>query len=405
MEPLTALLISGGIQGVAALAAMYQGMKAQEANQAELNRIKDMWDKVVPPDYNMDITTPPEIISSFPPPPNLDFSSITPEDYKVVSQYAPAITPYIQEKFPELIEMGAEGKEGKTAMLDALREYQRIGKQENDPALMAQMRRAQNDAMASSQSRAKGIEQDFARRGNLGSTNQLASQIAAGEGQINRQADLESQALAEAYRNRLEAMRQSAGIGEAVSNQDFSQKQANANIINNYNQRFSTQAQNQANLSNQIQNEGQRFNIGQNQLASDKNVAGRNAADIRNQDRRTELAKDMYGMQTSRIKDSNVVAQGDYENKIAREQYLNTLKDKKFGNQVGIISGQQGLGQTQMGLNTSMAAGKQNIISSLGNAAGNAVTSYPDLVKENEAYKRREKIRKDEEEQNELLKG
>lgn len=296
------------IAAVSAIAQWYNSEQARNANSEELARMRRLYDQVQQPDFNT--------------------SYIDPEDFRVLQQYVPEIAVQIQEEAPTTIQETGNMMEGRDAQMNALRRLAGIASETNDPALMQQLNEAASRAQQESQSRYESQMQDAQRKGMYGSgiSQALAQQQGANAMQ---QAGQQSQAAAaEAYRNRLRALSESATLGGNIRNQDISLQSKNADIINAFNARTATANQQwQNDRANEI-NAGNRFNIGQNQAAADKNTAANNQAAINQRDMYNtgqqnrfnnelrkrgfmgDLSNAQRGMNTQNAQDTNQMIQG-----------------------------------------------------------------------------------------------
>ncbi len=246
--------------------------------------------------------------------PGFDFSNITPEEYKVIGKYVPQVAQYVAEANPTLIEKSGQMKEGQGAMLDALRQYKNIAQSNSDPAFQAQMDLAARKTQAEAQSRQESALLAAQRRGQGGSLASLGAQLQGGSAAMDRNAEMGKNAAIEAYRNKLDAMRQSAALGGQVYAQDEGYQRNNADIVNSYNARAATGRQNYLNNSADTLNSAQRVNLQAAQGAADSNVAARNSAALANRDRVNALRQQVYGNTMAKygqqVNNSNANVQG-----------------------------------------------------------------------------------------------
>jgi hypothetical protein len=239
-----------------ALAQWYNSEKSRAASKEDRKRIEDLIRKFQSEDAGQ--------------------ASISPEEYKLLGTYTPEIANYVKEKAPEVIKTTNAMREGQSAQLDALRRLRDISRQDKDPALMAQLDLAAQRAQSEAQSRQQSVLQDAQRRGQGGSLGNLVSQMQGGEAAMTRNAEQGRLAAIEAYRNKLSAMRDSATLGGQIRGQDIDLQGRNANIINSFNQRAATGANQYLQGAADTRNRGQMFNLEAAQGISDKNVGARN---------------------------------------------------------------------------------------------------------------------------------
>jgi hypothetical protein len=86
-------------------------------------------------------------------------------------------------------------------------------------------------------------------------------------------AALSQQAAIEAYRQKLAATQQAGSMGRQLAGDELSMERANADVINDFNQRSSRQYQDYLNMRSQMQNDAQLRNLQVQQSTADRNVA------------------------------------------------------------------------------------------------------------------------------------
>jgi len=242
-----------------AIAQYMNSEQARRSGSAERRRMRELFSKLQTPDFDME--------------------ELKPEEYSMVEEYLPELAPYVAEAAPQLIETTDAMRTGRTAQLDALGQLRSTASQERDPAFMAAIEQASRQGQADAQSRQQSILQDQARRG-VGSgamgAGSLAAQLQGAASGMERSAEEGRAAAMESYRNRQAAIRDSATLGGQINQQEFNQGSRNADIINSFNQRLSTNlnAYNQ-NRADEV-NRGNLRNIDARQRSADKNVDARN---------------------------------------------------------------------------------------------------------------------------------
>jgi hypothetical protein len=361
------------VAAVTALAQNYQAAKARKANQAELDKIKAAWDSLVPPDFDVSIMDPPELIRESPMLPQFDMSKFTPETYKVVGQYAPKLAPLIRESDPTLVKNTAEGKEGRQAQLDALKRMKMVADGGADPLLSGALDEASQRSQIESQSREGSILQDFARRGMMGSGQELAAKLASQQGAMTESAASSRQAAIESYKNRLQALRDSASLGGDISRDEFNQQSRNADIINSFNQRLSANAQANANMNTGIINDGKYKNLMNEQDVANKNVSTANEYDWKNKNRDDDIKTQIYGMQRDERDTQNkmTMSRADWEKQERDRQ--DKIKEALYNHKVNQTNGKSGLAGQTISMNTQNAADTNQAIQGAGNAATSAI--------------------------------
>ena len=358
---------------VSAIAQNYQSAKARKANQAELDKIKKAWDSLVPPDFDVSIMDPPELIRKSPMLPQFNMNKFTPESYEVVGKYAPQLAPLMREADPTLVKNTAEGKEGRQAQLDALKKMKMVANGGADPLLSGALDEAANRSQIESQSREGSILQDFARRGMMGSGQELAAKLASQQGAMTESAASSRQAAIESYKNRLQALRDSASLGGDISRDELSQQSRNADIINSFNQRLSANAQSNANMNTGIINDGKYKNLMNEQDVANKNVTSANEYDWKDRLRDDELKSKLYGMQVDERDAQNrmTMSKADWERQERARQ--DKIKESLYNHNVNVTNGKSGLAGNSINMNNQNAADNNQAIQGVSNAATSGV--------------------------------
>jgi len=356
---------------VSAVAQQYQAAKARKASQKELDKIKAEWDKLVPPDFDVSIMDPPEYIKQLPSLPNFDMSKVTPEMYKMVAKYEPKLAPLIREANPTLVKETKEGKEGRQAQLDALKRLKSIASGGVDPEFSAAMDKAAERSQIEGQSREASILQDFARRGMMGSGQELAAKLASQQAAMSEGADRTRDAAVESYRQRLQALRDSASLGGQISDSDFSRQAMNAGIINSFNQRLSQNAQANVNMNTGIMNDASKYNTGVQQDIANMNTGLINDTNWKNKLRDDELKAKLYGYQMDQVGYQNDLIGKEHGHKVDERDRQDKLKEAQYNHELNKIGGKTGTGVQQIQMNTQNAQDNNAAIQ----GGANAVTA------------------------------
>ena len=107
------MIAVAAIAAASAIAQAYNSERARGANEKRLNQLRAIFENIVPPEYDVSINDPPRYIESSLQQADLDFSRLTPEQFKVVGQYSPEAAEYVREKDPTLLKGSAAQKEGR----------------------------------------------------------------------------------------------------------------------------------------------------------------------------------------------------------------------------------------------------------------------------------------------------
>lgn len=382
MEPVTFMVIAAV---VTAAAQAYQSEQARGANKKKLKELEADFNKLVPPEYDLSIMDPPEYIQQTLQSPSFEMGEITPEQFKLVGKYKPDLAPFILEKNPELIKETAGMKEGRKAQLDALRQLKRVSSEQGDPELAQAMSQAAKQSQIESQSRSASILQDMARRGTMGAGVGLAADLQGQSDSMERAASASRQAAVESYRNRLQALRDSASLGGQIRDQDFRMEGANTDIINSFNERTSKRRQSWENDRVGILNDAQRYNLNAEQAIANANTEQNNRARYNERDRRDGLLKYLYENKRGERDYLNYIAENEAKWRRGERDNANQLKAKQFDDDYRLTAGRQGLAMEGMEMNNQAAQDRNAAIQGVGNAA----TSYYSY-KQSQADRQRE---------------
>jgi hypothetical protein len=364
MDPITTVAV---ISTVSALAQAYQSEKARGANRQRLKELEDAFNKIAPPDYDISINDPPKYIEGALEGANLDFSRLTPKDFKTIGTYAPQSAEFVREQRPELAEMSAEGKEGRQSQLDALRKYKSIAKGDS-PELQIRLQQAADRAQQEAQQRSQSALLQAQRQGRGGSGLTFAAALQGSSDAMQSGAMQGQNAALAAYQSKLDAIRNEGQMGRQLAQDDLSQQSRNADVINAFNERTSRNYQAYLNQRANMVNDAQRYNLEQRQRTADMNTRQGNEADRYNLENRNRLLQQDY---------ENRRGERNYQNELAYNKAAwgrdekarqNQLRSQRFNDQMNIQRSKQGLAGMAMDMDTQQAADRNQMIQGLGNA-------------------------------------
>lgn len=288
------LAVAVGAQAVSGIMQYYQAEKARGANAKRLREIEAMFAKIVPPELDISIYDDPRIAESIPES-LLDFSAITPKEFKSVGQFVPEVASYVAETNPQLVEATAAATKGRETQLEALSRYREIASQGGmDPMLASKLAIASDKARADAASSQQAILQDAQRRGMFGSGLQMQSQMNRTAEDMRRQAIESQMAAAEAYRNQMDAMARGAALGGDIRGSEMSEQARNADIINAFNERTSRRYQDYLQARADMTNRANLRNLDEQQRIADQNVALSNEAERYNRNMRNQGAMQQW---------------------------------------------------------------------------------------------------------------
>jgi hypothetical protein len=370
------------VMAVSAVAQYYQAEQARGANKRELNKIKEQFNSIKPPEWDLSVDDPIDRLQSLPLPPNYDMSRITPKTIQMVSKFSPEAAARIQEQAPELAKASQAAQTGRQAQLAALERYQQISQGGEDPELAQAMTQAAQRSDREAQSRQASVLQDAARRGTLGSGQMLAGQLQASSDASQRGASAAQLAAAESYRNRLNALSQGAQIGGQVRSSEMGEAQNNADIINQFNQRNTAAYQNYLNNASQMRNQANLRNLGEEQRIQELNAGNQYQSDWANRDYQNK-AKDLTYNRAVSERDAQ------YRAGQAARARKDELKQSMYNNERGVAQDARGLGQMGMEQRNQSTAATNQAIQGLGDTAATYYSgerAAEERQKDREAY-------------------
>lgn len=275
-------IVLGAIAAGSAIAQYLNSEAGRKASAAERQKLENLMNKIQQP--------------------NFDASALQPEEYKVVQQFSPQGSSFIEEKDPLLTRADSEGaKAGRSAQMAALQKLVGLSQSGSDPMLELQTRQALDQAGQSNRGRVGAITESFARRGQGGGPQEMLAQL-LGSQQANEQATNSATSLAiEAERRKLQSLMDSANLGGTVRREDVQLEGQNNDILNQFNQRFASNKQRWQDNQAALANDAQKFNIGQIQGAADKNTSTNNSFMARNQDTRNSIEGKKYDAEMAKL--------------------------------------------------------------------------------------------------------
>jgi hypothetical protein len=367
---IVAAAVAGGAQVLSGIAQYYQSEKARKASSQRLKEIEDLFNSIKPPGYDVTPLSPPELITQMIPQPAFDMAGITPDKYEVVGQYLPEVAQFVAERNPELARFSQEGRQGRDAQIQALNDIKMRTGQLSDAEAQDASMSAMRDAQIGAQSRSESILQDANRRGQLGSGTALAAQLQSSGDQMERGANLSSNAYLEALKNKLGALRDSGTQGRQLAQDDLGQQNSNAAIINSYNQRASRDMNAFNQNAAEVRNKGQIFNIGNAQDAANRNVIAANQAKYSNQSRTDNILNDAYNRNFNERNFQNKTATDQYNLKAGEIGRRNSITGQTYQDKMGNAAAKAGVGYTGIDMMNTFARDRNQAIQGLAKGVG-----------------------------------
>lgn len=159
-----------------------------------------------------------------------------------ITEASPSVAKFIAENPPKVITAdGEDAQLGLQAQRNALEALRRTGT-EGDTISRNEMIMARESIAKGEAGQRGAMTEEFARRGQLGGGQELLMKLAGQQASQQQAGELAMGSANDAIRRRLEALTQSANIGRDLYSQDVSKEVKNADIINAFNQRNTTEA-------------------------------------------------------------------------------------------------------------------------------------------------------------------
>lgn len=375
-----------GAMAVSAIAQWYQSQSAAHASKERLDEIKAMFDAIKPPNYDVKITDPPKYIEEKIPEAEVDYSKLTPEQYKLVGQYKPEIASYVAEKAPQVVTKSEAAQTGRSAQLDALKSMrQRATSSEMDPIQQTLMDQASRKGQIEAQSRQASIMQDAQRHGTAGSGFQLAAQLQGGSDSMQRAADADQQAAVAAYQAKLGALRDSASLGGQVANDELNESARNADIINSFNQRTAKNANQYGQYRAGELNDAQRMNLDAAQSIANRNTTQTNDYAKSNRNMANQGSLDAYGRALNERNYQNQTADKNYNNQLNQQDRYNKMQSQIYGDQMFKAQGASGQADKYNAFDYQRAQDNNKAFQGGANAIANGVGAYGNSQAQNKS--------------------
>lgn len=304
MDPLTmaaaASVASAGLQYL-------NSEQARSANKEELARIQALVEKVKEP--------------------NFDFANLNAKEYAVVNKYMPEAAPMVEMAAPKTITASSQAAQSaKAARMKALQQMTEMADTGEDSISKIMQQQAMNRASQEAASQRGSLDQAFARRGQLGSGMNYASQLQAQSDAQARAAQAGQAAAMEAQRRRMQAIEGSQSMGSSIYGDETNLEAKNIGILNEFNRALADRRQEYANNRANTANNAQQINLAAAQKAADANV----------------------GLTNDRVNQAN------------------QLKQNQFGNSISKINLQSGAANQMMNQRNAAGQDRNQAIQSLG---------------------------------------
>ena len=281
------LVIMAGVAIGTAVISAYQQWKQSEAGRnasaAESKKMEELLAKVQTP--------------------NFDPSKLTPEDYAVVRKHIPQVAQYVAEANPSLVKADSAGAvAGRDAQMNALNKLRNLSNTGTDEQSMMLQQEATNQANIANRGRQGAIQEDFARRGAGGGGLELLAQMSNAQNVNDTQASNSRAYAMEAYRTKLQALKDSASLGGTIRGEDVQLESNNNDILNSFNQRTAANRMAHNRYVADTNNDADRFNLTNEQDVINRNTSTANDFQKYNQGREDHIKQANFDNDMDKVK-------------------------------------------------------------------------------------------------------
>lgn len=219
--------------------------------------------------------------------PSYDKTPLTPQQYKVLSTYAPQVAAFVQQAQPELLRnIQGPGEQAQTQSLNDLQQLSSTGIDTGTKAAYELANMNADQAMRSNRANALAL---LDQRG-LGSTGAtLSADIQAGLGAAEQQRKASLQAAADASNRKAQAIQAMGNLGTQMRNQDTQGQEFNANTLNEYNELLANRRQQYNQYAAQTSNQAQMYNQQMAQNVANENTGTQNQYQMYNRQREDQM--------------------------------------------------------------------------------------------------------------------
>lgn len=205
--------------------------------------------------------------------PSFDLKSLSPEDRKLIGQYAPEMAQALELGEARQIQDDPRNKEVQRAVLRKM-----MGEASNGFGIedRAALNEVQNRQATQNRGQQEAIIQNMQARGMGGGGQELAARMIAQQAEADRASDGGLQVAAQARQRALQAAMNSGTLSGQMRSQDFNVNNSNRNAINDFNMANWKNRQDVTNTNVNARNSAQKYNLGQQQDISNHNVDTRN---------------------------------------------------------------------------------------------------------------------------------
>lgn len=215
--------------------------------------------------------------------PAYDQTPLTPQEYTLLTQYAPQVAAFVAQQKPELLS-DVKGP-GQQAQTQALNQLDTLSKTGVDAGMRAQLEEAQMSADQSLRSNRANALAALANRGLGSSGATLGADIATSLGAAEQQRQASLEAASQAAQRKAQAIQGLGNLGTQIAGQEQQKDQFNANTLNQYNQLLANRRQQYEDYVAQTNNQANMYNQQQNQSIANANTGLNNQFNQYNRER------------------------------------------------------------------------------------------------------------------------
>jgi len=230
--------------------------------------------------------------------PEFDPRDLSWEELQVLSQESPTL---YQAIVPDEVKLAMDSPELQASQMGSLGQMEQVAREGNPLAdrLAAQQARGQVEGAARQGD--QSILRDLAQRGRLGGGDEIQARLGASQNAQSLASQLGNQLQLNSQNNRMNAIGQANQMAGSMRAQNFGQSQANANILNNFNQ-MAANFQNQTAAANAARKTtAQANNAATTQRIGETNAMGRMSTEAQNLANRNALRQNVFNNDVTKI--------------------------------------------------------------------------------------------------------
>lgn len=266
--------------------------------------------------------------------PDYDKTPLTPQEFKLLSNYAPQVAAFVQQAQPQLLR-NVQGP-GQQAQQQSLNDLQQLSSTGTDTGTKAAYELANlnaDQAMRSNRANALNV---LNQRGLGTSGATLGADIESGLGEAEQQRKASLQEAADASQRKAQAIQAMGNLGTQMRQQDTQQQQYNADTLNKYNELLANRRQQYNQYAADTGNQAQMYNQQMAQNTANQNTSLNNQYNMYNQQRADQMATNLANSSNQRLMGEAGLQGGANQEALNAQEQQAQNETSFFGNLAGI---------------------------------------------------------------------